>query len=181
VRVHFYGDYRVKFKSTPYEPISDLFDRAAENTTHNDRFRLFFGAFADNYSAAKFVAEFAIEYHKNHGRVPAREEIVSAYYGEFVEKADLFIGFDRFSVFDYPLLNSGEEDLYFMVAPSLYLTEEHLRRILYDHVFSRRVAEPEYGSLPPRGVKQMKSFYENNRKVILGIGSLDHDIWYPNI
>ena len=62
---------------------------------------------------------------------------------------ELFIGFDKFTVFDMPLLTTGEEDLYFSVSPSPYMTIRQLRAILYDHLYVRRTPEPDYTTLQP--------------------------------
>ena len=137
VRVRFYGDYRKYLKGSPYEHLSDLFDNIAKTTAYNDRFRLFFGAFADNLNATSAVAELSVQYYKECGEIPRREKIVELYYGEYVDKANIFIGFDRFAVFDYPLINWGEEDLYFMIAPSSYLENRQLREILYKKLLIR--------------------------------------------
>ena len=111
VRVRFYGDYRKYLLDTQYEYLSDLFDSIATTTSQNDQFRLFFGAFADNLNATSTVAELSAKYFKEHGKAPGRKTIVEMYYGEYIDKANIFIGFDRLAAFDYPLINWGEEDL----------------------------------------------------------------------
>jgi tuberculosinol/isotuberculosinol synthase len=179
VRAHFYGDYRKHLANTSYEHLSAIFDGLIETTCQNNRFRLFFGAFADNLSATQVVAELAVQYFQKHGIVPDQKKIVEMYYGEYVEKANIFIGFDRFAVFDYPLINWGEEDLYFTVAPSLYLDIEQLRTILYDHINTRRTLEPEYDNLPPERLKWLKNYYRLNQKTTLGTGIIENGIWLP--
>ena len=179
VRVRFYGDYRKHLTNTPYEHLSDLFEGITETTGRNERFRLFFGAFADNLNATSVVAELAVQYFKEHGTIPEREKIVELYYGEYVDKADIFIGFDRFAVFDYPLINWGEEDLYFMVAPSCYLDEKQLRNILYDHLYTRRVPEVEYMSDSDDELNDTRNYYLGNRELTLGAGYLLNGTWIP--
>jgi len=179
VRVHFYGDYRKHLTNTPYEQLSDLFDGIAEKTARNNNYRLFFGAFADNLNATSVVAELAVQYYKEHGTIPEREKIVEMYYGEYVDKANIFIGFDRFAVFDYPLINWGEEDLYFMVAPSSYLDKKQLRDILYDHLYTRRVPEVEYMSGSEDELNSTRIYYLENRELTVGVGSLLNGTWVP--
>ncbi len=181
VRVRFYGDYRKHLANTPYEHLSNLFEGITETTGKNDRFRLFFGAFADNLSATAAVAELAVQYYKEHGEVPDRETIIKMYYGEYVDKANIFIGFDRFAVFDYPLINWGEEDLYFMVAPSSYLNKMQLRNILYDHLYTRRVPEVEYMSGSEDELSRTRIYYLENRELTLGVGHLLNGTWIPKI
>ncbi len=178
VRVRFYGDYRKYFAPTPYAYLSDLFDAATERTLNHDRYRLFFGVFAND--ATETVAELAVRYYEEHGRIPDRRTLVALYYGEYVEPVDIFIGFDKFAAFDMPLLALGEEDLYFTICPSLYITERQLRAILYDHLYARR-GEPDYEALTAEDWAFMDAFYRLNRERTLGIGVqwAETGVWYP--
>jgi tuberculosinol/isotuberculosinol synthase len=180
VRVRFFGDYRNHLMNTPYEHLSDLFEGIAGTTGKNDRFRLFFGAFADNLNATSVVAEIAVQFFKEHGKIPDRKSIVEMYYGEYVDKANIFIGFDRLATFDYPLINWGEEDLYFTISPSLYLDKHQLRSILFDHIYTRRTPEREYETLTPEEYRGIQEYYRNNKENIIGIGKLHHGFWIPN-
>ncbi len=177
VRVHFYGDYRRVLRGTPYEGLIDTFEQAAERTAGNERRRLFFGVFAND--AAELTAALGIEYFQKHAKAPDRKALVEMVYGEYVKPVDFFIGFDRFSAFDMPLLSTGSEDLYFTAAPSPYLDREQLRRILYDHLYMRRTEEQEYASMPPKELAWMRAFYEQNRGCTLGVGAVRDGIWYP--
>lgn len=180
VRVRFYGDYRERLEKTPYEHLSNLFDEIHINTSQHKRFRLFFGAFADNLNSAQVAANYAVEYYKKYGKTPDRRTIVEMYYGEFIEKADIFIGFDRFAAFDYPFLNSGEEDLYFTVAPSMYMAERQLREILYDHLFTRRKPDAEYSSFSDDDKQSLHNFYIKHCDRSIGTGSSKYGVWIPH-
>jgi tuberculosinol/isotuberculosinol synthase len=177
VRVRFYGDHRKILRDTPYAYLSDRFDEITLRTQHHTKYRLFFGVCGTD--ATESVAEFSVKYYNETGNIPDRETIVSSYYGEYVSLADLFISSDKFWVFDYPLLSSGEEDLYYMVAPSLYLTDKQLREILYDHLYARQVDHPDYDGMSVRGFEHMKRFYEKNIGKTFGVGKLEDDVWYP--
>jgi hypothetical protein len=177
VRVRFYGDYHRQLAQTPYSYLAEVFDRIGEHTQHNSRFRLFYGVYAND--PAEQVAEIGVHYFQKHGRIPGRNEIVRAYYGEEVQPVNIFVGFDKLSVFDYPLLNLGEEDLYFTVAPSLYLTERQLREILFDHLYTRRGPMADYTELSPEQQDQLRSYYQTNREKTLGVGVLREGIWLP--
>ena len=179
VRVRFYGDYRKSLSNTEYEHLIGLFDKITEKTKNHNKHRLFFGTFADQMRAIEVVAELSVKYYTQHGKVPNQKEIVEMYYGEYIEKANIFIGFDRLATFDYPLLNWGEEDLYFMVAPSLYVTEKHLREILYDHLYTRRAKEVEYVELEIEKLHAIRTRYKNNLDNILGVGELIEGTWLP--
>jgi tuberculosinol/isotuberculosinol synthase len=178
VRVRFYGDHRRFFASTPYAYLSDLFDEATAQTLQYDRFRLFLGVCA--HDPVETVAELTVRYHAEYGRIPDRQALVTLYYGEYVPPVDLFIGFDRFCVFDMPLVATGEEDLYFTVNPSPYLTGLQLRHILYDHLYARRGDEPDYASLAPEDWALMHEFYRSNHERTLGIGVRHAGFWYPS-
>jgi tuberculosinol/isotuberculosinol synthase len=180
VRARFYGDYHRHLANTPYDHLSAVFDGLSDATHANNRFRLFFGAFADNLGATQVVAELAVKYFQEHGTVPTQEKIVELYYGEYVGKANIFIGFDRLAAFDYPLINWGEEDLYFTVAPSPYLTDQHLRVILYDHLFTRRTKELDYEEATSEDLQWVKHYYHVNKDTVLGAGMIQKGIWLLN-
>ncbi len=177
VRVRFYGDYREFFGPTPYAYLVDLFEEATARTLSHDGHQLFFGVCAQ--SPWETIARLAVQYHTEHGCVPDRRALVEMYYGEYVAPVDLFIGFDKFCVFDMPLVATGNEDLYFTVSPSPYLSERQLREILYDHLYSRRGGEPDYSGMQLDDWKRMKVFYRANIDRTLGVGMKVGQIWYP--
>jgi tuberculosinol/isotuberculosinol synthase len=177
VRIRFYGDYRQFFAVGDYAYLLDLFDKITAQTSSLDRHRLFFGVCAQD--ATETVARLAVDYHTAHGRIPDKRTLVELYYGEYVEPVDLFIGFDRFCVFDMPLVSTGNEDLYFTVSPSPYLSECQLRDILYDHFYNRRGAEPDYNTTEPEEWSVMKDYYHANLGKTLGVGARRGQIWSP--
>lgn len=177
VRVHFYGDHRKYLGNTPYAGLSDVFDTINRETAGHNRFHLYYGVFA--HDATETVAELGVGYFQKYGSLPDKRQLVTMYYGEYVPPVSLFIGFDRFSAFDMPLIATGSEDLYFTVSPSFYMTEGQLRRILYDHLFARRVAEQDYEQLSTAAVKRMADFYRLNGERTLGLGEIRDGFWYP--
>lgn len=124
------------------------------------------------------VARLAIAHHAQTGEVPSKQYFIEAYYGENPGPVNLFIGFDQFSVFDMPLVATGNEDLYFTVCPSPYLSSAQLRGILYDHLYTRH-QEPDYAALGPDDWHVMQKFYRLNQDKTLGIGINRGSIWYP--
>ena len=176
VRVHFYGDYRKELSKTPYAYLIDIFDGLTDNTSKNKGPSLFYGVFGSD--ATETIAELSLQIHKNTSRLPTRGELIEHYYGEAIEKADIFIGFEKLSVFDYPLLALGEESLYFTSAPSLYMSEPLLRNILYDHLYLRPSSEPDYFNMPINDFEAMRQFYKTNRECAFGIGEIRGGIWY---
>ena len=177
VRVRFYGDYRRFLAQTPYSYVADMFEEATAQTASHKRNRLFFGVCA--HDATETIAELAVRHHSQHGCLPDKNTLVEMYYGEYVEPVSLFIGFDKPCAFDMPLVATGSEDLYFTVCPSPYLGSRQLRAILYDHLYSRRTGEADYGSLAAEEWRAMSEFYDANANRTLGVGTRVGQIWYP--
>jgi tuberculosinol/isotuberculosinol synthase len=177
VKVCFYGDYQNILTGTPYEYALLSMYEVMEATKNNTGFRLFFGVFADE--ATETVARLSVEHYLAQGIVPDKETLIRKYYGEDVSPVNIFIGFDKFSVFDMPLLSTGEEDLYFSLSPSLYMTEHQLRAILYDHIYTRRIPEPDYTKLPEEELNWLRQYYRKNKDYAFGVGKLQFNIWFP--
>jgi len=116
VRVTVYGDTKRHLAGTPFAPAMEAYETLAERTADHQRHRLFFGVCA--HDPAETVAAFGASFLQSQGQLPTKREIVEFYYGEYVPPVDLFIGFDRPTVFDMPLIATGNEDLYFTVSPS---------------------------------------------------------------
>ncbi len=177
VKVRFYGDYRLALANTLHAELLASFDRVVDLTAHHRERRLFFGLFAND--AAETAARLAVEFYQKNNRMPARRDLIEAYYGDDLPPATLFIGFQPPSVFDYPLLGLGEENLYFTAAPTPYMTQDVLRSILYDHLYTRRVPEPEWFDLSAADLQELKNYYHNCRNEVLGLGSLFYGVWRP--
>jgi len=179
VRVRVYGDAARYLEDTPYEGALEAYDDLARRTASHRRRRLFFGVCA--HDATETIARIAVQFFREHGHLPDRRQIVEAYYGEYVEAVDLFIGFDRPAAFDMPLVATGSEDLYFTVSPSPYLDAHTLRAILYDHLYARRVDDTDYTALSPEVWRTMAEFYRLNRHHVLGLGRkhASGGFWYP--
>ncbi len=178
-RVHFYGNFTPTLLGTTYCDVIGVLDRITRMTSDNQQLRLFFGLFAND--ATQAIAEKSVELYKQTGQIPDRRDLVAAYYGEYVEPVSIFIGFDKPSVFDYPLLAMGEEDLYFTVAPSPYLNVNTLRIILYDHIYTRRAEEPDWFTMPSSEQNRFKTFYRSNQNTIIGNGVLNCNVWLPSV
>jgi tuberculosinol/isotuberculosinol synthase len=176
VQVRFYGNYVEYLEHTDYYYLIEYFDKITQETANHKSHQLFWGLFAND--ATESVGKISIDYYKKHNRPPSREEIIKAYYGTYVEPVDIFLGFDKFSAFDMPLLAIGFEDLYFTVSPTLYLTQAQLRTILYDHIYTRKEID-EYSEMTIQEWEHMRAFYKTNLGKTLGIGVKKSNIWYP--
>lgn len=179
VRVRFYGDYRDVLKGTSYEPVLGSLYEVTEATQANSAFNLYFGVFADEVTET--VARLSVEHFLAHGAIPDKGTLIRKYYGEDLPPVSLFIGFDKFSVFDMPLLGTGEEDLYFSVSPSPYMTERQLRAILYDHLYVRRTPEPDYTKMSGEELGWLREYYHAHRDSAFGVGRLKFNLWFPEI
>ena len=175
VRVRFYGDYRRELE-TQYPHITQSFDGVTERTLNHDRHKLLYGVFATD--ATRAIAEFSVEYFKTNNRIPTRDELLQLYYGENLDKADLFIGFEKFAAFDYPLLQSGNESLYFTISPSLYMTQTLLRKILHDHIYHRPTIELNYDSMTASQWDRLRQYYHLRQDDAFGVGKVIDGIWY---
>lgn len=177
VRVGFYGDIELCFGQGPFAHLIESFQELRRQTAVHSGPLLLFGICG--HDATEAVARIGHTFYQIHNRLPDKKEIIEAYYGVSVESVDFFIGFDRLTVFDMPLLGTGQEDLYFMVAPSLFMEEETFRLILFDHLYGRRVTE-DYAQ-PADNEAFMKQFYQENAKHVIGVGrrSPDGSFWYP--
>jgi tuberculosinol/isotuberculosinol synthase len=177
VRVRFYGDYRDVLTGTPYEYALKSMYEVSEATRAHSRFQLYFGVFADE--SVETVARLSVEHFLAQGAVPDRGTLIRKYYGEELPSVSIFIGFDKFSAFDMPLLSTGEEDLYFSVSPSPYMTERQLRTILYDHIYLRHTPEPDYTQFSTAQLDWLRNYYRAHQDDVLGAGKLMFDLWLP--
>jgi hypothetical protein len=177
VRVRFYGDYREVLTGTPYEYALNSMYEVTQATKGNKSFRLFFGVFADEFTET--VSRLSVEHYLAHNAIPDRQTLVQKYYGEDLPPVSLFIGFDKFSVFDMPLLSTGEEDLYFSLSPSPYMTRHQLRSILYDHLYVRPAPEPDYTKLTKEERDWLREYYRKNKDYAFGVGKLKFNLWLP--
>jgi tuberculosinol/isotuberculosinol synthase len=177
VRVRFYGDYRDVLTGTRYEyALKSIYD-VTEATRQNANVRLFFGVFADEVTET--ISRLSVEHYVAQGSIPDRQTLIRKYYGEEVLPVSLFIGFDKFSVFDMPLLTTGAEDLYFSLSPSPYMTQHQLRAILYDHIFVRPTPEPDYTKFSNEELQWLRDYYRKNKDYAFGVGKLRFNLWLP--
>lgn len=177
VRVRFYGDYREVLKSIEFESVLGSLHEVTKATRDNTSHNLYFGVFADK--ATETIARLSVEHYLAHGAIPDKATLIRKYYGEDLPPVSLFIGFDKFSVFDMPLLATGEEDLYFSVSPSPYMTERQLRTILYDHLYVRRAPEPDYTRMSADELDWLRQYYRANKDLAFGVGRLKFNLWIP--
>jgi adenosine tuberculosinyltransferase len=176
VRARFYGNLD-RLAGTPCEGIRTIAEDLIRKTQDNDACRLLLGVFADE--AVEQIARLTSAFYQKQHSVPGAADLVRLYYGEDVPPVTMFIGFDKPAVFDYPLLGTGQESLYFTHAPSPYLEAHALRLILYDHLYTRQVSEPGWESLGAAESSRLREYYRANKDAIQGVGRLAGDVWLP--
>ena len=177
VKVRFYGDYRDVLTGTPYEYALNSIYEVTEATKQHTSVRLFFGVFADEITDT--ISRLAVEHYLTQGSIPDKQTLIRKYYGDDISPVNMFIGFDKFSVFDMPLLATGEEDLYFSLSPSPYMTQYQLRAILYDHLYVRPTPEPDYTKLSGDELNWLRDYYRKNKDYAFGVGKLKFNLWFP--
>ena len=178
VRVRFYGDYRDILKGTEFEFVLGSIYEVMDVTKNNTRFNLYFGVFADD--STDTISRLSVEHYLAHGAVPDKDTLIRKYYGEELPSVSMFIGFEKFSTFDFPLLSNGSEDLYFSVSPSPYMTKRQLRAILYDHIYTRRMPDADYTSMEKSELDWLREYYHTNKDAVLGTGKLKFGIWFAD-
>lgn len=177
VRVRYYGDFRRRLARLSASDLLDSMERVTRETAGNAPYRLFLGLFADD--PWEQIAGMIVEHYRRHGAPPSHAELVRAYYGEDVPPVTLFLGFDRPAVYDYPLLATGQESLYFTCSPSPYLDTPTLRRILYDCLYNRRTPEPAWDTLSENDMDFLRDYYRENTGQVLGVGKVIGGVWLP--
>lgn len=179
VRVRMYGDAQRYCENTPYACTLPAFESLTQRTANHQSHRLFLGICA--HDASENVAKIGVDFYREHGHLPDKRQIVEAYYGEYVEPVDIFIGSGQPAAFDMPLIATGNENLYFTAAPSAYLDTQMLRSILYDHLYVRSADEADYDDISSEDWRHLANFYTRNRRAVLGLGYQHNGnhFWYP--
>lgn len=179
VHARFYGDYESYLSQEPYLPLLDKFEQLTEKTAVYKKHRVFWGICA--HDATQTTTDLAIRYYQKHHKTPDKQSLIEMYYGVQIPPVSIFITEGKPRAYDMPLLSTGDEDLYFTTSPSPYLTEQQLRHILFDHLFSRPKGQERYALLNQEDRNEMRNFYKNNAHNILGVGKKHQHwgIWHP--
>ncbi len=158
IRVTLYGNWLNTLNELGFSQILDSLKLIAE-TTQYTQYKLLLGVFADEgldniVAMAKDV---------NQG-----EELLKRYYGQAVGPVDLIIGSGQPAIWDLPLLDINKASLYFFQAPTFCLSQDTLRRILYDHLYHR---------INDDGLYHNPTGHEWRRARVLGIGQRTRKGW----
>lgn len=132
VRVSFYGDFRRVLADTPLAFLTDRLDQLSDDTRGHNGGRLFFGLFTEN--SVEAAAELGVRYYQQSRSLPDHQALVTLYYGQYIEPANLIIAFRACAGFDVPLLMNGCGRLFLTGNSRPGLTRKQLRKILGEHL-----------------------------------------------
>jgi tuberculosinol/isotuberculosinol synthase len=168
IAVSFRGKWQQLFERLGAADLTDRHRQIEEETTGRSGGRLIW--YVDDDLIPASVLPLVRQGLDATGRIPPPADLAAAYYGQPVEKVDIFIGNNKPNVDRLfpPLLAVG--DLYFTVSPSMYLSHTLWRHILYDHLYERRGHFRDYTALGEDSFAEMKAFYAANRDAAQGIG-----------
>jgi adenosine tuberculosinyltransferase len=181
IRIRFYGDYEEVLDTPSLRPLLRACARLTAATESKEGPLLLIGLFAD--TPYQTLARLSVEFARKEGYPPNRQQLIEAYYGLAVPDLSLYLGFAQTSMFDAPLLATGQEDLYATLAPSPSLTERQLREILYDHLVTRPTPEISYEGLSDEAKDALADYNKRYSGATLGIGHIDPltGIWNPSL
>ena len=57
------------------------------------------------------------------------------------------------------------------------MTQQQLRRILYDHLYVRTAPEPDYRKWSDAELEWLRAYYRENRDRAFGVGKLKFNLW----
>jgi hypothetical protein len=93
------------------------------------------------YDPASEEAELGYLLGQSLGRAPVRDELVRAYYHTPISPLSVYVGSGRPRIgLLRPPFISGNEDLYWAHGPLMRLDDAGWRRIVYDHLWTRKTA-----------------------------------------
>ncbi|EFA79164.1 hypothetical protein PPL_07989 [Heterostelium album PN500] len=181
IRIIFYGEFRELLMRENDTKLIEVFERIMEITKNNTKKVVLFGTNIQDPST--LIIDKSINFFKKNNREPTKSELIKEYYGVEVEEVSFYFGFDRFSTDGRPILlcDKGNEDLYFSVSPHSFFTQKQLRKVLFDHLFCRSVANAKEYQLKVIDVEIMKTFYTMNTGNTMGVGEVQPygQYWCP--
>lgn len=111
-------------------------------------------------------------------RATTRAAAVAAYYGQEVPPVSLYLGFGKPVIAPdlLPPLLMDKVQCYWTQRPGYRLSEEELRRILYDYTFVRSTWQADKSARGESALAQRAAW---ERGPILGLGRRLGPFWYP--
>lgn len=109
------------------------------------------------------------------------EEATRAYFGVDVPPAGIFLSFGKPFVSPEilpPLLLQGETHCYWYQRPGYYLSDEELRRIIYDYAIARHTWLEDKSDRYDTVLRDADQWQQNP---ILGLGHRQAGFWHPSV
>lgn len=104
-------------------------------------------------------------------RPPTHTELVRAYYGMAVPPLSVYIGSGRPSLGSFrPPFLGGAEDLYWSQSPVMMLRAEDWRRIIFDHLWSRRTEQAREYAMDGTARRALTTALAAAEGQIIGVG-----------
>lgn len=128
-----------------------------------------------------YILKLAYEFGVTHGRAPSWEDMLELYYGDReMRKLDILIAFNRmYSRLGLPHLLEGNDRIYMTMVTPLVLSQNALRRILYDYLYNTQDVSRDYINIHPNELYRLKSFYNANMDTVVGLTRKFEDFCYP--
>lgn len=169
IGVMFRGNWEYLLNQLDVPDILDSYLTIEEHTAPY-RSRLLIWTTAEETIPSPLAPLIAESIHQT-GQLPPTSLLVETYYSRALSHIDIFIGHNKPSLKSQipPLLEAN--DLYFTMTPSYYLDLPQWRHILYDHLFARRGNKRDYDTWTQASVNDLRTFYANHRRSILGVGN----------
>lgn len=123
----------------------------------------------------------AYEFSIAHQRPPAWEDMLEMYYGDrSLRRLDILIAFNRiYSRVGLPHLLEGNDRIYLTVVTPLVMSQNALRRVLYDYLYNHQDPGRNYSDIHPNELYRLKRFYEANQETVVGLTKKFEDFCYP--
>jgi hypothetical protein len=179
IRVRLYGDYDVAPPAVPIRSgLSEVNQSLADLTPDREQLLLL------GYTGEAFMDEIIHRtehfFHANK-RLPTQQQLKKQCFPYGPEKIDIHIGSGWMRtgrVLPF-ILDDGNTDLYFIDGLTFDLTEDMIKRILYDHLFLRNAAPEDNAQYTPAVLSELSAYYTQRDQNIIGLGEIIGDgIWY---
>lgn len=168
LHVQFRGEWRSALERLGAAGVYERFGEVEQKTGHRAS-RLIWLA-PDTSVIPQGLAPMIGEHIQRTGQIPERAALCQAYYGSPETHVDIFLSNNKPSIknMSAPLLTLG--DLYFTMAPSLFMGQRQWRHVLYDHMFTRQTYFRDYKKVSPTALDDLQVFYAAHRDSIMGEG-----------
>jgi hypothetical protein len=183
VRVRVYGDLSV-LPSADGEQVRLWITRLQQITRLHTAHTLFLGIGGEPWVGYD-AAQATVRFYRTYQREPSVDELIEFIYGEPVPPADFFImcsGMDGLGALPAFICNEDTQ-AYYLAAPGVAaLTRQTYRAILYDLCLRRgKVVGKSSYTLDPDEREQLRTWYEDHREAIIGLGCRIGTVWVPQV